>query len=140
MISPFVINTPGSRWQTRWVTPEVQICIGYLSFPFSLIELKSTDLDVILGMNWLVKYQAQLDCAGKTVIVTHPSGDIVQYQSPMSMPSTSDSPLSPELALYFMEGIDTPEIHEVPAVCDFPDVFPEELPGMPPDRCVDFVI
>ena len=25
-------------------------------------------------------------------------------------------------------------------VCDFPDVFPEELPGMPPDREVEFVI
>ena len=39
-----------------------------------------------------------------------------------------------------MEGLDTPEIHEVPVVCDFLDVFPEELPGMPPDRCVEFVI
>jgi hypothetical protein len=25
-------------------------------------------------------------------------------------------------------------------VKDFPDVFPEELPGMPPDREVEFVI
>src|SRR5664279_6525430 len=44
---------------------------------------------IILGMNWLVKYKAQLDCAGKTVTVTHPSGDIVQYRSPLAMPSTS---------------------------------------------------
>ena len=36
-----------------------------------------------------------------------------------------------------MEGL---EIHEVPVVCDFPDVFPEELPGMPPDRNIEFVI
>ena len=28
----------------------------------------------------------------------------------------------------------------MPVVSDFPDVFPEELPGMPPDRSVDFVI
>src|SRR5664279_2577723 len=39
MTSPVVINTPGSRWQTKWVTPEVQICIGYLSFPHTLISL-----------------------------------------------------------------------------------------------------
>ena len=31
-------------------------------------------------------------------------------------------------------------MHEVAMVCDFPDVFPEELPGMPPDRSVEFVI
>src|SRR5664279_4856492 len=91
-------------------------------------------------MDWLVKYKAQLDCVGNTVIVTHPSGDIVRYRSPLAMPSTSSSPLSPEIALYFMEGLDTPEIQEVSVVCDFPDVFPEELPGMPPNRCVEFVI
>jgi hypothetical protein len=28
----------------------------------------------------------------------------------------------------------------IPVVSDFPDVFPEELPGMPPDREVEFVI
>ena len=39
-----------------------------------------------------------------------------------------------------MEGITPPEMHEVEVVCDFPDVFPEELPGMPPDRSVEFVI
>ena len=32
------------------------------------------------------------------------------------------------------------EIHEVPTVCDFDDVFPEDLPGMPPDRDIEFVI
>src|SRR5664279_5495686 len=140
MKSPMVINTPGSRWQTKWVTPEVQICIGYMSFPHTLISLKSTDLDVILGIDWLVKYKAQLDCAGKSVTVTHPSGDVVLYRSPLAMPSTSCSPLWPEIALYFMEDVGTPEIHEVLVVCDFPDVFPDELPGMPPDRCVEFVI
>ena len=39
-----------------------------------------------------------------------------------------------------MEGVTPPEIHEVNVVCDFPAVFPEELPGMPPDRSVEFVI
>ena len=32
------------------------------------------------------------------------------------------------------------EIQDVQVVCEFPDVFPEELPGMPPDRNVEFVI
>ena len=39
-----------------------------------------------------------------------------------------------------MEGVTPPEMHEIAVVCDFPDVFPEELPGMPPDRNVEFVI
>ena len=30
------------------------------------------------------------------------------------------------------------EIGGVPVVCEFPDVFPEELPGLPPDREIEF--
>jgi hypothetical protein len=32
------------------------------------------------------------------------------------------------------------EIEETPVVCEFPDVFPEELTELPPDRDVEFVI
>ena len=33
-----------------------------------------------------------------------------------------------------------PKLMDIPAVCDFSDVFPEELPGLPPDREVEFAI
>ena len=56
MNSPLKVKTPGSSWLTDWITPEVQICLGYWSFPFQLIALKSVGIDVILGMDWLVKY------------------------------------------------------------------------------------
>ena len=39
-----------------------------------------------------------------------------------------------------MEDLPPPELHEVDVLCDFPEVFPKELPGMPPDRSVEFVI
>ena len=32
------------------------------------------------------------------------------------------------------------EIRDIPVVCEFPDVFPEDLPGLPPDRDVQFNI
>ena len=31
-------------------------------------------------------------------------------------------------------------LEEIPVVCDYPDVFPDDLPGLPPDRDVEFVI
>jgi hypothetical protein len=33
-----------------------------------------------------------------------------------------------------------PEIQDIPVVCEFPDVFPEDLPGLPLERDVEFVI
>ena len=132
-----VINTPGSRWRAIWTAPEPNIVIGSLSYPISLIALKSTDLDVILGMDWLVRYKAVIDCAARSVNMTHPSGETVRYRSPSSVPSSATSFPSSELCA--MDATPTLEIQDVQVVLEFPDVFPEELPGMPPDRSVEFV-
>ena len=138
MSSPLEIKTPGSRWQTRMVSHGVEVSIGFLIFPTSLIALKSTDIDVILGMDWIVKYQAIIDCLARSVTLVHPSGETFWYWSPSSVPPSSVSIPSPEL--YAMEALPPLEIQDVPVVCEFPNVFPEELPGMPPDRAVEFVI
>ena len=37
-------------------------------------------------------------------------------------------------------ALEAKSVEEVPIVCEYPDVFPKELPGMPPDRDVEFVI
>jgi hypothetical protein len=37
-------------------------------------------------------------------------------------------------------NIEAKSIEDVPVVQEYPDVFPEELPGMPPDRDIEFVI
>ena len=58
MKTPLMVKTPGSRWQTRLVTPEVDIKLGSWPFPFPLVALRSPGLDAILGMDWLGKYQA----------------------------------------------------------------------------------
>jgi hypothetical protein len=39
-----------------------------------------------------------------------------------------------------MYSLHTKAILYVPVVCEFEDMFPEELPGLPPDRDVEFVI
>ena len=45
---------------------------------------------------------------------------------------------------YLAHVVDTrkenPSVLDIPTVCDFPDVFPEELPGLPPARDVEFTI
>ena len=33
-----------------------------------------------------------------------------------------------------------PGVSDIPTVCDFPDMFPEELPGLPPQREIEFAI
>ena len=79
-------------------------------------------------MDWLVEFQAKLDCAARTLELTRADGDIVIYYAVGSMPPDTILPQSPEISLYLMEGMEDlppPEMHELDVVCEFPDVFPD---------------
>ena len=91
-------------------------------------------------MSWLKQYGAVLDCTKRSITLTHPTRGVVTYWTDASLAPSACYPLSPELQLFFSQGDHPPEIHELPVVSDFPNVFPKELPGMPPDRSVEFVI
>src|SRR3954466_11045725 len=129
MFSPMIIQTPGSKWQTNRVSHGNQIAIEGLVFLASLIALKSSDIDVILGMDWLSRQNAYLDYKAKSVKLTHPSGQIIDYTSPSS-----------RIQMHTFNVLPLPDLEDVPVVRDFLDVFPEELSGMPPDRCVEFIV
>ena len=73
-------------------------------------------------MDWLTKFEGNIDCARKTILLTTPEQKRIKYVSrrtPMKNRVNSLTGVVQE---------------EVPVVQDFADVFPEELPGMPPDR------
>ena len=74
-------------------------------------------------------HHAKIDCFSRTVQLTHPSGKIVNVLTRLA-----------KRQLYSLNASPLPDLEDVPVVCDFPDVFPEELPGVPPDRDVEFVI
>jgi hypothetical protein len=42
--------------------------------------------------------------------------------------------------VYNLNNLGATTLEDVLVVCEYPDVFPEELPGLPPDRDVEFVI
>ena len=80
-------------------------------------------------MNWMSKYQGVIDCTKKSISMTAKDGEEVAY--------TATKPLS---KVHCHTSLANPALEEVPIVCEYPDVFPEELPGMPPDRDIEFVI
>ena len=104
------------------------LTIGSHVFPSDLIILESQGLDVILGMDWLSMYGGNIDCASKTILLTTPEGRRIKHVS---------RHLSIRTQVNSLIGVVQ---EEVPVVKDFSDVFPEELPGMPPDRDIEFLI
>src|SRR3954467_4610666 len=127
--TPLVVQAPGSRWHTTMLSHENEVAIEGLVFLASLIALKSSDIDVILGMDWLSRQDVVLDCKAKSVKLTHPSGQTIKYTSPSS-----------KTQVHSLNVLPLPDLEDIPVVRDFPDVFPEEFLGMPPDRCVEFIV
>jgi hypothetical protein len=95
-----------------------------------MIVLKGQDIDVILGMNWLAQHKAIINTNLRTIKVSHGHEEI-QLSIPVAVP------VKPSRQVYAAIIL---EIQDIPVVCEFPDIFPEDLPGLPPERDVEFVI
>jgi hypothetical protein len=95
---------------------------------------RDVDIDVILGINWLTKYQASLNCDKRNVKLVSLSGDEVLVELILSGPWKG----SCHQITAHSEIVNPLEAIKV--VSEFPDVFPEDLPGMPPERKVEFAI
>ena len=54
--------------------------IGKTKFSSDLFSLEMEGLDVILGMDWLGRYKAVIDCEGQSVTLSGPRGEKVKYR------------------------------------------------------------
>jgi hypothetical protein len=133
MIPPLRVNSVGGKVQSDRISLNLRIEIRGIDFPASLVVMGSQGLDVILGMNWLHRNQATVSCDKRTIKLVSPS----------------EKEVVTKLYLPELEGachhlsVDDKEsnlIEAIMIVSEFPDVFPEELPGMPPKRKVEFSI
>jgi hypothetical protein len=136
MYPPMRVSSVGGRTQTDRFCPSARVQIRGIEFPADLIVMgnQDTTIDVILGMNWLTKYQASLSCDKRTVKLVSISGEEVLVELVVSGPRKGSS----HQVTAHIEEIKPSEAINV--VLEFPDVFPEELPGMPPERKVEFAI
>jgi hypothetical protein len=125
----FVVATAGGRILSNTITKVVPLQLGSKTFLTNLIHLGLGGLDVILGMNWLTQHQVILDIATRMVEIHSPtSGHTTLYLSKVE----GINPCSYATATIQQE--------DIPVVCEYLDVFLDDLPGMPPDRDVKFVI
>ena len=114
------------------------------------MDLKILDMskfDVILGMDWLTAYKVVIDCERMRVTAYTQDGTCVVFQGgkqdifPQTVyESKCQGQLAGLLASLTLEDEVRPDL-DLPRVgCEYVDVFPDELPGLPPHRDVDFGI
>ena len=109
------------------------------------------DFDVIIGMDWLVRQKAVLDCGNRTIHFNPDGCPSFEFQgnrggilTPWISSLEASKLLDDGCEGYLVNVVDPtmvePKSDDIPVVCKFPEVFPQELPGLPPDREVEFVI
>ncbi|KAA0061189.1 ty3-gypsy retrotransposon protein [Cucumis melo var. makuwa] len=117
----------------------------------TLLVLDMLDFDVILGMDWLATNHASTDCSRKEVAFNPPSMASFKFKGegsrslPQVISATRARKLLSEGTWSILASVvDTREVDvslsSEPVVRDNPDVFPEELPGLPPHREIEFAI
>ncbi|TKC11709.1 hypothetical protein FA727_23800, partial [Robertmurraya kyonggiensis] len=127
--SSYVISTAGGKIASNQVTHKVPIRLGSKTFPTDLILLGMEGIDIVLGANWMTQHKVVLDVAER----------VVEINSPTHGPSVLYLPQRTCVDACAYAMVET-QLKDIPVVCEYADVFPDDLPGMPPDRDIEFVI
>ena len=148
----YIVGMPdGARTRTCREILGCPVRIGEREWPADLIVLRLRTYDVILGMDFMDHYGAIINLRTRTVSILAEDGS--EHQVWGSDPKRNGAMISAVRAArlidqgctgfwcYALEvDRDRPSISDVPIVRDFADVFPDDLPGLPPPREVDFAI
>ena len=146
-----VTNPLGHSVMVNKVYRDCPIRIREYEFLGDLIKLSFREFDVILGIDWLSQHQVVVDCRMKRVTLRTPSGKEVTFIGERSnhlsnviSAATARTMLRKGCEAYLAYVIDMkksePSLLDIPTVSDYPDVFSEEFPGLPPHREIEFAI
>jgi hypothetical protein len=94
-----------------------------------LIVLDGQGIDVILEMSWMKEHKALFDTTARTMQLSTPDHGMVTLQL------SSSTTVAPSV-----HRTTTQNLEDIPVAREFPDVFPEDLLGMPPGQEVEFTI
>ena len=73
------VVSPAKRLSSSMVVLDVPIMMGDFKFPASPMVLGNSDIDLILGMDWLSKHKAHLDCVARQIQLTHSFDDVIIF-------------------------------------------------------------
>ncbi|GJW12573.1 reverse transcriptase domain-containing protein [Tanacetum coccineum] len=130
-IPPITIDTfydiemaDGNLVSTNTVIQGCTLTLLNQSFKIDLMPIKLGSFDVVIGMDWLSKYHAKILYDEKVVHIPIDDETLIIRGDRITEKKKSDEK----------------RLEDIPVVREFPEVFPEDLPGLPPVRQVEFQI
>ncbi|GJV33053.1 putative reverse transcriptase domain-containing protein [Tanacetum coccineum] len=137
-IAPAALNTSyeveladGKIVSTNTVLRGCTLALFSHVFKIDLLPTRLGSFDVIVGMDWLSYHRAVIVCYEKIVRIPLPNGEILEIHG--ERPEKDPNSLSCIKA-------DEKRLDDIRTVRDFPEVFPDDLAGLPPVREIEFRI
>jgi hypothetical protein len=125
----YMISTPGGKITSNQMVRSVPIQLSSKVIKTDLVLLNLKGIDVILGTNWMTEYRVLLDISSRVIEINSPHQGATTLYLPQQEYLHS--------CTYAITNI---KVKDIPVVCEYPDVFPDDLPRMPPDRDIEFII
>ena len=128
-----------------------EVMIGEMETSIDLFKLGEMEFDAILGMDWLSACDTHVDCNRKRIIFKMEGvsefifeGVKVSHEIPYISAIKATKLMRQGCQEFLASVLDTTridiKIETIPVVNEFPDVFPEDLSGLPQDRDAEFAI
>jgi hypothetical protein len=127
--APYVISTPEGRVHADRIVQRAPLELSGRIFNTNLIVLSGEGIDVILGMRWMKMHWVVLDIADRLVHLDSP----VYGKVNLHLPAISRIKAS----LHHVVELKLEDIH---VIQEYPDIFPDELLGIPPESAIEFKI
>ena len=148
----FTVEMANGRTEnTKEIYIDCTLTFNDHSFKINLMPVTIGSFDVIIGMDWLGPHHADILCYEKAIRLNLPNHDTLVIYG--NKPGKSlriiscmkaQKYLQKKYCAFLAHVVDdkkkVKEIKDIPEVQDFPDVFPDDLPGIPPTRQVEFRI
>jgi hypothetical protein len=127
--TPYAISTPSGRVEADHIAQKVPLELSRKVFSTNLIILSGQGIDVILGMSWMKMHKAMLDIVVRLVHLNSPVyGKVTLHLLAIS-----------RIKAYLHHVVER-RLEDIHVVREFLGVLFDDLPGMPPERAIEFKI
>ncbi|XP_050897596.1 uncharacterized protein LOC127104459 [Lathyrus oleraceus] len=131
--------------ETPLICENCSLSVNGRVFQIDLICLPLKKVDVVLGMDWLSANSVFIRCEEKLIII--PSSEATPkdvlttiLEGTVGMVNFLFEKEMSVLLVLTKESSDNLSVTQIPVVCEFPEVFPEDVTSLPPEKEVEFSI
>ncbi|GJZ61309.1 putative reverse transcriptase domain-containing protein, partial [Tanacetum coccineum] len=129
-IAPDALNTSykvelvdGKVISTNTILRSCTLVLFNHVFKIDLLPTRLGSFDVIIGMDWLAYHRSVIDCYENIIRISLPNGEILEVQG--ERPEKDSGSLA-------CSKVVEKKLDDIRVVRDFPEIFPDDLLGLPP--------